>query len=309
MAAFLLACSGPIVTDDVLPDSGKDSSSVVDSGKMDSGIDGSKDASMDTNMDDSSMDASMDAVDEDGGGGFDAQPLDGGIQGINGLALWLDAAKGVTKNNQNQVSKWADQSANANDATQGTSSYQPVFNASVINGFPALHFSKNSTSSLSIADASSLQWGTGDFVIEIVARFDNSAQNGEFGNFFLKADQTSGVVFFANDVFQNDDGLTGAIDSNNSVDITSSYSDNTARLYAFRRTGSTLEVRVNGSQVANSSQMGNIDVSAANNPVYIGDYQQQVPLDGDIAELVAVKGISSQDLQSLEAFLKSKYNL
>ena len=308
MAVFLLACSGPIITDDVVPDSGKDSS-MVDSGKMDTGIDGSKDASMDTNMDDSSMDASMDAVDEDGGGGFDAQPLDGGIQSINGLALWLDAAKGVTKNNQNQVSKWADQSANANDATQGTSSYQPVFNASVINGFPALHFSKNSTSSFTIADASSLQWGTGDFVIAIVARFDNNAQNGEFGNFFLKADNTSGVVFFANDVFQNDDGLTGAIDGNNSVDVTNSYSDNTARLYAFRRTGSTLELRVNGSQVGSSSQMGNVDVSAANNPVYIGDYQQQTPLDGDIAELVAVKGISSQDLQSLEAFLKSKYNL
>src|SRR5262249_6551644 len=130
MAAFLLACSGcsgPIVTDDVVPDSGGKDSSVVDSGKMDSGTDGSKDASMDTNMDDSSMmDASMDAVDEDGGSSSDAQPLDGGIQSINGLALWLDAAKGVTKNNQNQVSKWADQSANANDATQGTSSYQPV---------------------------------------------------------------------------------------------------------------------------------------------------------------------------------------
>jgi hypothetical protein len=308
-SAFLLGCSTAIVTDDVLPDSGgKDGAMPIDSGMKDSG----KDSGMDSSMMDSSMDdASMDALDEDGGPGFDAQPLDGGIASLSGLVLWLDAAKGVTKNNQNQVSKWADQSSSANDGSQSTQSMQPVWNGSVINGFPALHFDKANTQSLSLVDSSSLQWGTGDFLIEVVVRWDNDGSNGEFGLPYGKIGQSSGVVFIAGDAQNDDNGLSAAIDGQNLIAYTAGYNDNKARLVAFRRSGSTLELRVNGSQVASQAQSGTVDVSASGVDAVIGDDGMgDIPLDGDIAEVVGVKGAtSSQDLSSLEAFLKAKYNL
>jgi hypothetical protein len=307
VTAFL-GCSTGVVTDDVLPDSGgKDGAMPIDSGMKDSG----KDSGMDSSMMDSNMDdASMDAMDEDGGTIGDAQPLDGGIGSLANLVLWLDGAKGVTKNNQNQVSKWADQSSSANDASQGTQSMQPVWSGSVINGFPALHFDMSNTQSLTLADSTSLRWGTGDYLIEVVARYDNDAQNSEFGLFYGKIGQNDGLLLIAGDVVNNDNGISAAIDMNNEMGFTKGYNDNAARIYAFRRTGSTLELRVNGAVVASQAQSGTVDVSASGIDAVIGDFQSNIPLDGDIAEIVGVKGAtSSQDLSSLEAFLKAKYSL
>jgi hypothetical protein len=315
-ATFTFAC-GSTLPDDVLPDSGsgKDGSVVTDSGKTDSSVDGGKkdgssmDASMDSSMEDGAMDSSVvdSGIDT---GVFDAQPLDGGIASISGLVLWLDAAKGITKNNQNQVSKWADQSSNANDAIQNTSAMQPVWSGSVFNGFPALHFDMSNTQVVDIADSSSLQWGTGDFLIEVVARFNNDYTNNEIGLFYGKIGQSSGIIFFATDAANADDGISAAIDGNNLIGYTANYRGSTPRLYGFQRSGSTLSLRTNGAQVASQAQTGNVDVSANGEVAQIGDFQTNAPLDGDIAEVVAVKGaISSQDLTSLETFLKAKYGL
>lgn len=51
---------------------------------------------------------------------------------ISGLVLWLRADMGITLNGGN-VSAWADQSGNGNNATQGTAGQQPTFNAASSN--------------------------------------------------------------------------------------------------------------------------------------------------------------------------------
>lgn len=56
---------------------------------------------------------------------------------LNSLVMWLDAAEGVTLNGPD-VSNWADQSGNGNDAVQAVASNQPLFNATGLNGFPSL---------------------------------------------------------------------------------------------------------------------------------------------------------------------------
>jgi hypothetical protein len=58
---------------------------------------------------------------------------------LTGLAMWLKADAGVTKNG-NYVAGWADQSGNGAGASQATVARQPLFVGSAVNGKPALQF-------------------------------------------------------------------------------------------------------------------------------------------------------------------------
>lgn len=62
------------------------------------------------------------------------QPTD-----IAGCKLWLDAGQGITLNGSN-VSGWADQSGNGNDATQGAAISQPLLVDNALNGYPVIRF-------------------------------------------------------------------------------------------------------------------------------------------------------------------------
>ena len=57
---------------------------------------------------------------------------------ISSLKLWLDASRGITKDGSNNVSAWADQSSNGNNATQGTLAIEPLFNNDF--GEPSVRF-------------------------------------------------------------------------------------------------------------------------------------------------------------------------
>ncbi len=59
---------------------------------------------------------------------------------VAGMTLWLDSNVGITKDGGNLVSQWADQSGNANHATQATGSLKPLWVTSVLNGYPAIRF-------------------------------------------------------------------------------------------------------------------------------------------------------------------------
>lgn len=58
------------------------------------------------------------------------------------LNTWLDAqdAASITKDGSNKVSAWADKSGNGNNATQGTSALQPLYQAADtdLNGYPSI---------------------------------------------------------------------------------------------------------------------------------------------------------------------------
>ena len=57
---------------------------------------------------------------------------------IAGLALWLRADLGITKDGSDLVATWADQSGNARDATEATN--QPLWVANQANGNPIVRF-------------------------------------------------------------------------------------------------------------------------------------------------------------------------
>ncbi len=264
-----------------------------------------------------------------------APPLDGGPDSpidfdagfspfnLPGLALWLDAEHKTTLDGNGRLQTWGDLSGNNNDASQPTASSRPGVQSSSINNLPAVHFESQTTGPfLQIADSTSLQWGTGDFSIAIVARFSNNPAMGVTtgaADFYWKSTFNgtlgAGVGFLGNIPQQNYTVLAGlATVFNNSqfVFTTTAYNDGTARLYFTRRAAAKLELRVNGNSIATQTTTVPLDVSAPGTPVYIGAIGNGVyyRLNGDIAEMIAVKGaITDPDLASLEGYLKAKYGL
>ena len=308
LTVTVVACGG---SDVVIPDGGGDDGAAADSG---------------TPADGAASDSGVADANPSDSGAPDTGADSGGwsVANVPGLALWLDAAKGITKNGQNQVSQWNDQSGNGNHATQGLSARQPIATASVINGQPTVRFAQGQTNGMvmNVADSSTLRWGQGDWLIEVVARFDNNPASGtgtRAGLFWAKFPtgmaNTPGVIFLANNPLgmTPSTGLTGGIiNANAFVGVTTVYNDNAARVFAYRRVGNTLELRVGGAPVATQNLNGNPNVDAMGTVVHIGaDFDATTNrLNGDVAEMIAVKGtISAQDLGNIEGYLKGRYGL
>jgi hypothetical protein len=271
----------------------------------------------------------MDAPASDGpgsteSGGGDGSTFDPGS--VSGLVLWLEADKGVTQS-ANAVSAWADQTSNHNDASQPTAAEQPTLTAAAIGGMPALHFAKGAGTTtpgdmLSIADASSLQWGTGDFYVVVVANFDNTLADGAeegVGALFDKASNASnfpGPFLTANIIgaittSQTGLGFSTSVASGDWVLTNTPYNNSTSHAFAMQRVGLTLDLRVDGASVGTSTSDG-IDVSTPGTPVSIGGTTngQGIRLDGDIAEILAVKGtLAASNRTGIESYVRTKYAL
>jgi hypothetical protein len=327
------------------------------------GDDGGADALADTGGgQDATADASghPDSAADTGGGGVDSGPVndgaassdgggdgapptdggnplpDGGVASIPGVVLWLDAAQGVTSA-AGKVSAWADQSGNHNDANQQNANWQPTLRATGIDGLPSVHFTEDAApdggvasygNMMNVADSATLQWGTGDYLVEIVTRYDNvpsalpagGAAVG-YGTFYSKQSQGSaaiaGVGFFGNTpstaTVAGTTAFSSFVDPAHGVSNTTlGFNDNTARLLATQRTGgTTLALRVNGAQTT-TAPVPSTDVGETAVGVRIGASgdASTARLDGDIAEMIAVKGtISTADLSAIETYLITKYGL
>jgi hypothetical protein len=259
------------------------------------------------------------------------------VAAIPGIALWLDAAKGVTATN-GKITAWADQTANHNDATQQNVNWQPSVVAAGIAGLPSVHFTATNPGSgnqgtngtmLNIADSATLQWGSEDYLIEVVTRYDNmptvtSATDRAtgYGTFYSKQTQNpqlpaEGVAFFGNTPASDMAGGTTAFSSyvyvaSGVTNAATGFNDGTARLLGTQRTGTTtLALRVNGAETATKTvQTMNVDEVGTGARIGASGDATIARLDGEIAEIIAVKGaISATDLATIESYLAAKYGL
>jgi hypothetical protein len=240
---------------------------------------------------------------------------------LSNLVLWLDATQLVMTDTSGNVASWGDLSSYKNNAT-AASYAAPTVLGSGIDGLASIHFGSAQTPpSLQIADATSLQWGTGDFLVAIVARYTNDPANGDTtgaANFFWKStfqgQSGSGVSFWGNVPLMGGtvvDGLLMLEDQQDYVFTSAAYNDDIARVFVARRSGSTMELRVNGTSTATQTQMTSVDVSAVGIPVVIGaigySYYQ---LLGDVAEVIALSGPTTPaNVTLLETYLQTKYAL
>jgi hypothetical protein len=247
-------------------------------------------------------------------------PADAGfdVLSLPGIVLWLEASKGVTMV-QGAVTKWADQTKNGNHAVQNDATLQPVWKPSVINARPAIHFTnQGSCSRLTLADSPSLRWGAGDFSIVMVARFNNVAWTGTdvgYGLLFGRVQNGSYrlITFLANDAVAMSPGLSGSAGGAN-ANGGGTFNDNVARSYGFDRVGFGIWLTAQGSGVGPGGVMGTLeDLDGNNSTDIIGSYPMEPTfcLNGDIAEIVAIKGSGVLPLNrmALEGYFKSKYKL
>lgn len=231
---------------------------------------------------------------------------------LPGLVLWLEGSQGLDTAGS-KVLKWHDQSGKGNDASSASGSTGPL--TGLMLSKPALQF--NQDSRLEIADNATLQWDTGDFVLELVTSYSNPIPDAGYvyGEFYFKQTNSGvfpGVVLVGNSGIDKTAKIGIGLDNATYVYTSAStYNDGTPRLIGTRRKGTTLEVRINGvvaGTVTNSAVAR--DVSAVGSGVAIGGQIGLTALKGSIAEVIAIKGPTSDgDLAALEAYATKKYGL
>ncbi len=234
------------------------------------------------------------------------------VAALPGLALWLDAAKGVEQAS-GYVYGWADQSGNGNNATgmpASSSGAVPAYVTNDIHGLPGVHFSDSSY--LSIDDSPTLRFGTGDFLVAVVVAWTGMGTNCLV---YAKAEYDTspflGTLIFANFDFSTSVGFeTRGVDPDYVEGTTMGLNDGNPRLVWVERTGVTLSVFVAG-VVTSATVTPPDDCDAVGYPAYLGAQAEgRQPLTGDIAEVVAVQGtISTANLNALESYFNTKYGL
>jgi hypothetical protein len=262
----------------------------------------------------------------DGGGG-NPDGSDGAVtytpKALPGLVLWLEGSLGLVYNNVNYLVGWNDQSGNGNDATlapgsDGLSSFNPT------SRLPAPGYAFNEEDSMVIADAPSLQWGTGDFLVAAVALNNFNDPTGAGGNFLTYPDgrftrcrygevysKATGFSFGPAPVIAYNDWNTETFKTVGSVDgftLLEGSWDAVTHLLVLRRHAGVVEFRRDGTVLGTMADAGAIDVSNVGTPVAIGGRAGKTFMAGAIMEIVAVKGTTSDaDLATFESYIKTKY--
>jgi hypothetical protein len=237
-----------------------------------------------------------------------AQAADPTLSVTNSLQLWLKADSGVTTNATGNITSWADQSGQANNAAQSDTTKAPTFVDNVLNGKPVIRFD-GSNDYLEVADAPSIEI-TGDITsFAVIMVKDYANYNGIWGktanNLPAPTDwylvQGSGI----SRVYRGD-GTTanlGNADSDRAIRA------GAYLILAFEMTGTNLNQYLNGFPVGSghiSATLGD-----AGTALRIGSRDDLVTkLKGDMAELLIYNtALSDSDRNTVFDYLKNKYGL
>lgn len=102
-------------------------------------------------------------------------PLD-----VDSLYVWLDAGVGITDStggaiaNNEGVANWADQSGNGRTFSMSQDTRRPVYKTNILTGYPGVRFDRSNDYLYQVATDF---WGSDDFTIIAVLRFNNATQN------------------------------------------------------------------------------------------------------------------------------------
>ncbi len=242
--------------------------------------------------------------------------------GLPGLALWLDSTVGVTFDGSAKLTSWLDQSGNGNNGTVSAPCVGPRLAASSLNGRDTLAFSETGGigACVSVADVVSLQFGTGDFAMFMVARYTNIPDllgaGDSTATFFAKvqvASPATGAHLFGNTSSDAKLQLWLSNQSGNqALGATGALNNNVFHRFGATRRGLDLEVWVDGASDGKVTLGGAADLSQVGRPLDIGGVPEssRSSLLGNIAEVVVIKGnATNAKLADLDAYFKAKHGL
>jgi hypothetical protein len=244
------------------------------------------------------------------------------------LALWLEASPANLVISSGHIEQWTDLSSNHNNATNPSGG--PTSDTSVINGHDAVLFAMHGVV-LGITDATSLQFGTDQFLMMAVARestsglyFFSKAQAGVSGggSYFrtgieflgLSGPYDGGTAIAPYIEFAEDPTDSGTITSYPATWQGSVFGDGNFHIVGARRTDAFDMVLLVDGQPPQTTSTGDYDVSQVGSNVEIGSvaYGSINPqMNGEIAELVVVHAtiIADATLTSLQTYFTTKYGL
>ena len=235
------------------------------------------------------IDAGPDAIGKDGG---PWSPKD-----FAGLALWLDASVGVVADPQKVgfVKRWLDQSGNGNNAEKMDFNGTGIaLDPSAIKGHDALTCGYQTN--LQVADAPSLQFGTGGFLIAAVLKYGPNANSYPYS--LLAKSPTLEFWFPALNAY-NFNFTVGA------KSLTTSF---TTPKFTTLIAQPTMALDFDGT--TSTGPAATDDVSSVGASFSIcGSSGSTAPM-AEFAEIIMVKGAASPgDVAALKAYFKSKYGL
>ena len=242
-----------------------------------------------------------------------AQSGPGGIgttDGTSSLVLWLRANAGVTTSGSD-VTDWADQSGYGHDAFQATSSRQPTFVASGMNGEPVIQFD-GTAKWLTISDADSLDDTEG---LTMFVVFDAATNDGN--PYGLVSKRVSSASQQAYSLFLYTGGnMYLDIDGNDQrFNNGSSYSTGTDYISTARfdgnASGDESALYTNGGEDATNSE-SETAIGNYTSDLFIGALNDSYGnyFDGDIAEIIIYRrSLNEVEKFKVEDYLAEKYGI
>ncbi len=255
-------------------------------------------------------------------------------QDFAGLVLWLEPSlDACAVDEQQHVNFCQDLSGWNNHMAQADQARQPQLQADVVNAHDALIFepptpfgSSRPPVTLHAADANSLHFGRGDFTCTVVTRWRNKAElawDGDtyvysgYGTLLFKTEADHPYRGFA--LFANYPNVIGAtythsrfavhLDLLGTVVMTyqANLNDDEFRVFTTRRSGSVLELRVNGQPDSHTQIPASQDTTTVGNQLILGGVEG-APFRGDVLELVLISGNTPvTDIARLEQHYIEKF--
>ena len=219
---------------------------------------------------------------------------------VNGLKLWLKADAGVTKDANNQISAWADQSGNGNNALQSTLGNQPLWVGSAVNGKPVVRFDGAN-------DVITAAGVTGTMNAFTVIWITNPAQLSSYNQTLVASGGSS--QFQSQNLGQGSAqvgiGSTAMTQGNGAGQIPlDTIVPNTWQRFAFTMNGGPAAFYKNGALVASK----NMTLPSAWTGFQLGVNSGDT-INGDLPEvLVYNRALSDAELQAVDTYLKNKYD-
>ncbi|MFC1659029.1 LamG-like jellyroll fold domain-containing protein [Pseudomonadota bacterium] len=212
-----------------------------------------------------------------------------GVIPTNDRVLWLDAndESTITKDGDNKVSTWSDKSGNGNNATQGTSTYQPTYLPDGLSGKGTIYFDATDDRMATSLNLSS------PYSVFVVFNYKSSvsaarrAIRGDTNNWLI-GPYTNTIDHYAGGWVSNSFSLT----------------QNTFYVTSAINTGSASTFYIDG--VNNTQNSGYVTPPGI---VSLGASSSVTePLDGDIAEVIIYnRALSDTERQEVENYLNDKW--